>query len=226
MAIFLLGAIVTEIVGSIGGTTFKRQGSSRVMMRKSNGASRASVQQNPRLVQNSFIFKKWRNLSGAAQNAWNSIAASNKVLNKFGAPVNISGVAFQRKSDMQVNFLGFVPNPLVWNSDINTFSFLGVPEINWTNSTFEVAFNLPEGNTFIALALEYTLGFLGETSYNFRQIYFSAEFEDTVTVDMFDEMFTTYGINDSAYTLRLYAYAFTSSGVVSPVIAQKVFAIG
>ena len=226
MALFLLGALVTEIVGSIGGTTFKRQKSSRVMMKKSNGASRAQVLQNPRLVQNSYIFKKWRNLSGADRAAWNSIAASNKVVNKFGNSVTISGVAFQRKSDLQVNFLGFVPNPLAWTSDINTISFLSVPEIDWTNSTFEVAFNLPEGNTFIALALEYSLGFLGETSYNFRQVYYSAEFENGVTVDMFDEMFSTYGINDSAYTLRLYAYAFNSSGVVGTTIAEKVFAIG
>jgi hypothetical protein len=226
MALFLLGALVTEIVGSIGGTTFKRQNSSRVMMKKSNGASRAGLLQNPRLVQNSYIFKKWRNLSGAEKTAWNSIASTNKVLNKFGAAVNVSGVAFQRRSDLHVNFLGFIPDPFSWNSNINTFSFNGVPEIDWTNSTFEVAFNLPEGNTFIALALEYSIGPLDENSYNFRRVYFSQEFEDGITVDMFDEMFSTYEINDSAYVLRLYAYAFTPSGVVSPIIREKVFSLG
>jgi hypothetical protein len=226
MAIFLLGALVTEIVGSIGGTTFKRQNSSRVMMKKSNGASRAKVYQNPRLIQNSYIFKKWRSLSEEDQSAWNTIASSNKVVNKFGASVNISGVAFQRKSDLQVNFLGFFPNPLMWTSDLNTISFFGVPEIDWTNSTFSVTFSIPGGIAYIALALEYSLGFLGETSYIFRRVFYFNEFQNELTIDVFDEMFATYSINDSAYALRLYAYAYNNSGVVGPTIAEKVFAIG
>lgn len=226
MAVFFLGALVTEIVGSVGGTTFKRQGSSRVMMKKSNGASRARVLQNPRLVQNSFIFKKWRNLSVAEQSAWNTIAAHNKVSDKFGKKVHISGVAFQRRSDLQVNFLDFIPDPFTWNSDINTISFKEGPVIDWTNSTFEVVFNLPQGNTFIALALEYALGGLGEVSYNFRQVFYFGEWADEQVLDVFDNMFATYGINDSNYSLRLYAYAYNSSGVVGPIIADKVFSLG
>jgi hypothetical protein len=124
-----------------------------------------------------------------------------------------------------VNFLDFIPNPLSWTSDINTIEFKTTPVISWTSSTFDVAFNLPQGNTFIALALEYVLGPLGAPSNNFRQVFYFGEWASGQTLDVFDDMFQTYQINDSSYVLRLYAYAYNSSGVVGTAISEKVFSM-
>lgn len=223
MAVFQLGALVTEIVGSIGGTTFKRQGSSRVMMRKSNGASRAQVLQNPRLGLNASIFRSWSTLPNAEKVAWNSIAAANKVDDKFGNPVNISGVAFQRKMLLQVQYLGFTPDVYNWDNKVNTISFFNVPAINWTNSTFEIIFDCLNGPTLIALAVVYSLQPLQEPNFILRGVFFSSEFENQQSYDLFDEMTSFYGINDSAYVLGLYAYVFTPSGMVGTPIFAKVF---
>lgn len=222
MAVFKLGALVTEIVGSIGGTTFKRQGSSRVMMKKSNGASKSSLYQNPRLGGNSVIFKKWSTLSPSTKTAWRSIAASNKVLDRFGNSVNISGVAFQRRCDLNVIFLNEVPNPFTFSAVLNSASFAAVPEIDWDNSTFEVTFNLPEGDTKIALMLEYSLQPLPAPIFISRGVFFFGLFEDGVTRDCYDEFFARFGIYENAYNFRLYAYVYSESGLVGTTIQSDV----
>jgi len=226
MAIFQLGALVTEIVGSIGGTTFKRQGSSRVMMRKSNGASRSKLLQNPRIAQNAGIFQKWRNLAGADQTAWTNIASANTVKNKFGENVHISGTNFQRKMDLQTNFLGVTPDPLTWSPDIDVIEFDSQPILDWDNSTFEVYISTPSGDPVtVALMLEFSLQPLNAPTFVSRGVFFSGEFELNTPVDVYDEFFAYYNIYENAYNFRMYAYCFTSSGVVGTMIQSPVIEI-
>lgn len=223
MAIFQLGAFVTEIVGSIGGTTFKRQGSSRVMMRKSNGASRSKLLQNPRIAQNASIFQKWRNLSGAEQTAWTNIAAANTVKNKFGENVHISGTNFQRKMDLQTNFLGVIPDPLTWSPDVPFVEFDSMPTLDWDINTFEVYISSPDVEEMsIALMLEFSLQPLNAPTFVARGVFYSGVFERNVPVNVYDEFLAYYGISDSAYNFRMYAYCFTSSGVVGTMIESGV----
>jgi hypothetical protein len=223
MAIFLLGALVTEIVGSIGGTTFKRQRSSRVMMRKSNGASRSKLLQNPRLVFNSLIFKKWRNLSLQVQTAWNTIASANSVLNKFGQSVFLTGVSFQRKMDLQVNFLGEIPDPEDWSPDISPIVFDGNPVLNWDFSTFDVTFNSDECNeAYVALMIEYSLQPLNAPQFISRGVFYNGLFNMGSSVDVYDEFFSYYGIYENLYNFRMYAYVYTPSGIVGTMFQSDV----
>lgn len=226
MAIFKLGALVTEIVGSIGGTTFKRQGSSRVMMRKSNGASRSRLLQNPRLAQNATIFQKWRNLPAEDQTAWASIAAANTVKNKFGENVHISGTNFQRKMDLQVNFLGYVPDPMAWSPDIAAISFNSIPTLVWGNNTFEVEFGSDEVNqVYVALMLEFSLQPLNAPTFISRGVFFSGVAVMNEAFDVFAEFEAYYGQTVNANNFRMYAYVFTPSGVVGTMFESPVTVI-
>jgi hypothetical protein len=223
MAIFQLGALVTEIVGSIGGTTFKRQGSSRVMMRKSNGASRSRLLQNPRLGQNASIFKKWRNLSPGDQTEWGGIASSNTVKNKFGENVYISGTNFQRKMDLQVNFLGLVPNPSTWSPNIGVIGFDGNPILDWENNTFGVTFSSDEvGSANVALMLEFSLQPLNAPIFISRGVFYNGSFGMSSTENVFAEFSSFYGITENVYNFRMYAYVYTESGVVGTMFESAV----
>jgi hypothetical protein len=225
MAIVKMGALVTEIIGSLGGTAFKRQNGTQVMFKKSNGASRSKVLQNPRLVQNSTIFKKWTTLTLEVQSAWNTLASTNKVKDKFGNDVNISGINFQRKCDLQSNFLGVLPNPLFWSSSLPSFSFVGSPELDWTHSTFDIQLKINESTANFALMLEYSLNPLQSPVFISRRVWFFGEFEDNVSRDLFDEFFVEFPFLDSAYNLRLYLYCMNNSGVVSAVIQKDIVLI-
>ena len=59
MATFKLGAIITDIAGSIGGTTLKRNGSYKVIMNKSSGSAYSPLLQNRALSYLGSIFKAW-----------------------------------------------------------------------------------------------------------------------------------------------------------------------
>lgn len=225
MAVYKLGALVTAIVGSIGGTTFKRQGSTLVMMRKSNGASRSRVLQNPRLSQNASIFKKWRYLAPATQVAWEVLASTNKVKDKFGNDVNISGVNFQRRCDLAVNFMNEVPDPFAWSNTLPGWKFNFEPEINWTLSTFDIDISVPGGPINLALMVEYSVNPLNAPVFIARGVWFFGEFLDATPRDLFDEFFARYPFLDASYNLRLYAYAYNSSGVVDAIQSSLVIAL-
>jgi hypothetical protein len=91
MAIFKLGAIVTGLVGSIGGTTFRRGANNLVMQRKSFGASRSKLLSNQRLNQIGFIFNQFSTLSPAEQNDWNNLAGTIQFPDKFGVLKYLTG---------------------------------------------------------------------------------------------------------------------------------------
>jgi hypothetical protein len=225
MAVYKLGAIVTGIIGSIGGTTFKRQGSTLVMMKKSNGASRSRLLQNPRLSQNATIFKKWRNLPNATQVAWEVIASNNKIKDKFGNDVNISGVNFQRRCDLAVNFMNEIPDPFVWSNALAGFKFDFEPIIDWTNSTFDIKFSILEPSANFAIMVEYSLNPLNAPVFIQRGVWFFGNFDTNVSRDLFDEFFIAFPFLNSNYNLRLYAYNYNSSGVVSGLQSSLVIAV-
>jgi hypothetical protein len=225
MAIFQLGALVTEIVGSIGGTTFKRQGSSRVMMKKSKGASRSRLFQNPRLGNNAVIFKKWSTLSAGDKSTWNTIASTNTVIDRFGNSVNISGVAFQRKSDLNVIYLGELPDPDTWSPLINSASFFTTPQIDWFGENFPVSFSLPGGNTKIALMLEFSLNPLTSPQFISRGVFYYGEFIDEDGQQAYFAMMERFPFLGPIYNIRLYAYVYTESGVVGPMFQSTVLEV-
>jgi hypothetical protein len=215
MAVFRLGALVTDIVGSIGGTTFKRQGSSLVMMRKSNGASRGSTQQNKRIANNKQIFSSWRNLTEADQTAWNVNAAATKVKNKFGQDVHISGVAFQRRCELagQVFFYSNI-DPTTFTTDINAYTQNDVT-IDWSSRDLKLFYNAPDGAIAVGVMLEYSQNQLNSPQFTRRGVIeiFEADGDSSFTISL--NSIPGLDFLNSNYKLRVYIYTCNPTGWTS-----------
>ena len=89
MATFKLGAIITDVAGSIGGTTLKRNGAYKVIMNKSSGTPYSRSYNNPSLQYLPFIFKSWSKLDNAEKAAWNEQALLYTFPDKFGTLLNL-----------------------------------------------------------------------------------------------------------------------------------------
>lgn len=216
MAIFKLGAIITDIVGSIGGTTFKRQGSSMVMMRKSNGASRGSTGKNIRIHNNFSIFRSWNALSEAYKTAWNANASATKVKDKFGKDVNISGVALQRRCELSGQVFDYSNiDPTTFSTVIKAFT-LGDCTIAWETTDLKVFFNAPDGIVKVGLMLEYSQKNLNSPQFTRRGVFnvFEADGGTSYTVAL--NNFPQLAFLNSNYNLRVYAYTCNPSGWTSP----------
>jgi hypothetical protein len=215
MAVFRLGALVTDIVGSIGGTTFKRQGSTLVMMRKSPGASRGSTQKNKRLANNKQIFSSWRNLSEADQTAWNINASATKVKNKFGQDVNISGVAFQRRCELagQV-FLYSNIDPTTFTTDINAFT-LDNADIDWGTRELKLFYSAPAGAIAVGVMLEYSQNQLNSPQFTRRGVIEIFEADGYSSFSVLLESIPSLDFLNSNYNLRVYVYTCNPSGWTS-----------
>jgi hypothetical protein len=222
MAVFQLGAIVTGIVGSIGGTTFKRQGSSLVMQKKSNGASRNSVLQNIRLGKNALIFRSWNLLSIADKLAWSNIAASTAVKNKFGENVFISGVSFQRKCQLQIApFSADQINQDNFNTNLASIT-VGFCGTVLSNPDFIFLATTSENFVSICFALEFSLNNLNAPDYNVTGLFSTAPYENGVPLDLYPDMIAKYPFITNDYNLRLYYWAVNSSGWRSPTFMTEV----
>lgn len=215
MAVFKLGALITDIVGSIGGTTFKRQGSSMVIMRKSNGASKGSTGKNVRLQNNFSIFRSWNALPEEDKRAWNANATATKVKDKFGNNVYISGVAFQRKCELSGQVFDYSNiNPRDFNTDIKPF-ILGDCNIDWTPTDLKIFFNAPEGMVKVALMLEFSQKNLNSPQFTRRGVFnvFEADGDSSYTVGLLN--FPQFAFLNDNYNLRVYAYTCNPTGWTS-----------
>lgn len=102
MAKIILGALVSNIAGSVGGTTFKRTPNGIVMMNKNRGASRSSILQNNRVSQIASIFQRWKTLNGTNKSAWNEYSKTMQFPDKFGNLKNLSGRQLYTKLNCQL----------------------------------------------------------------------------------------------------------------------------
>jgi len=216
MAVFKLGAIITDIVGSIGGTTFKRQGSSMVIMRKSNGASRASTGKNVRLNNNFSIFRSWNALTDEEKTAWKANATATKVKDKFGNDINISGVAFQRKCELSGQVFNYSNiDPTIFTTDIKPFT-LGDCTIDWSTTDLKIFFNAPDGPIKVGLMLEYSQKNLNSAQFTRRGVFnvFEADGDSSYTISL--NNFPTLSFLNENYNLRVYAYTCNPTGWTTP----------
>lgn len=102
MATFTLGSIVTQIVGSIGGTTFKRGRNSLIISRKSYGGSRSKLLQNKRLGNLGLIFQAWASLSLALRTSWSEQASLIQFPDKNGVLKFLTGRQLYTKLNSQM----------------------------------------------------------------------------------------------------------------------------
>jgi hypothetical protein len=91
MATIKLGMLVTQIAGSIGGTTFRRGASFTCMQNKQKGASKSKLLINTALIQLSNVSRQWSALDSSVITDWNNASLLFQFPDKFGDLKNLSG---------------------------------------------------------------------------------------------------------------------------------------
>jgi hypothetical protein len=226
MAVFQLSAGITALVGSSGGTTFKRNKSANVWMNKSRGASRGRNLQNIRLSNNASIFKSWSLLPAETRAAWNANAAATKVKDKFGNDVNISGVAFQRKCELSGVLVGATNiDPTVFTTDLAGIT-IETAEMEWGNHFDVELVNNSGFSSYFVLMVQFSQNDLNAPQFTRRGIFFAVEVPSgNHTSNVASEMLEKYPFLNANYNLRLYGYEINPTGWSGVMTSKNVTVI-
>ena len=134
MAVIKLGSIVTDIAGSIGGTTFRRTGTGHAVYNKQGRQVKSAFAPASRKNALGNIFANWYLLSESEQNQWNTNASTYPLKDKFGNTKYLTGRQLYTKLNAQLLPAGTTSNV----AKFDTYVELAQTEIE--------SFNIDENN--------------------------------------------------------------------------------
>ena len=216
MATFKLGAIITDIAGSIGGTTLKRNGAYKVIMNKSSGTPYSRSYNNPSLQYLPFIFKSWSRLSDEEKSAWQEQALLYTFPDKFGTLRTLSG----RQLFVKLNAQRWLDTPsFVDVSTISSFTEVFTLDYVFFNPNeprlyFNITGNY-SGNQKYYVSLEISLQPLRAPSFISRRVIGIYELGALSGANIIEDVLKTYPFFNENYNARLYICAVNNSGFKS-----------
>ena len=216
MATFKLGAIITDIAGSIGGTTLKRNGAYKVIMNKSSGTPYSRSYNNPSLLYLPFIFKSWSRLSDAEKTAWGQQALLFTFPDKFGTLRTLSG----RQLFVKLNAQRWLDTPsFVDVSTISSFTEVftldNVVYSSWAPFFYFSVKGDYSGLQKYYVSLELSLQPLRAPSFISRKIIGVYELAVGSGVYILADILKAYPFFNENYNARLYICAINNSGFKS-----------
>lgn len=120
MATFKLGAIITAIKGSIGGTTFRTNNATSIAYNKPLRSNRSRNNKFNRSMVIGSLFNVWSTLSEPVRTEWNDQASLYQFPDKFGVLRNLTGrQLFVKLHTQLLNFSGTI-DPSTLSSAITT----------------------------------------------------------------------------------------------------------
>lgn len=221
MATIKLGAIITEIAGSVGGTTFRRGHNFTVMQNKQFGASSNRLLKNKALPVLSKIISEWSKLSLAVQNEWKAQALLFQFLDKFGTLKNLSGRQLYVKLQTQSTFSdqGDV-NPFTLSSATPNFTV-----ISWTlDSTpnAEVIMSAPFTNGTLSVQVEQIRNSSVGLSFTRREILKSWTVVSQTIFQFTAEFYAKFPNAQEGDFYNVYLFSSNSSGFRSQTVGTQV----
>lgn len=131
MAVIKLGALVTGIAGSIGGTTFRRTRTGLLAMNKSGGQSRNRARQNSILNTLRARIQAWTELTALARGEWNDAAPNFQFPDKFGDLKTLTGRELFIKLSTRAQLVDLpIPDPTALDSVIPSVSGASIIVVN------------------------------------------------------------------------------------------------
>ena len=142
MATFKLGAIITDIQGSIAGTTIRRTPNGHIMYNKQGTQIKSAFAPASKKNEIANVFRGWGELSKAQQEKWQDNAKLYPVRDKYGESKFLTGRQLYTKLNAQLlplnttsnenAFDTFVENPAVTVGACNKYG--KTFEISWGGS--------------------------------------------------------------------------------------------
>lgn len=116
MANIKLGAIITDIAGSVSGSTFRRTPAGIILYNKQGTQIKSAFARYSQKNQISAIFRNWAVLSNDEKIAWANNALLYPVTNKFGQIKYLTGRQLYTKLNSQLLPMGVVSDVLEFDT--------------------------------------------------------------------------------------------------------------
>lgn len=115
----LLGAIVTDMAGSVAGQSVRRYKGGHILQNKAQYVRNSRNGNNNRIGVMSNIFRAWSSLTAEVRGYWNEAAQFYTFPDKFGMQRNISGRALYTKLAANARYVALpLPDPLALDNFI------------------------------------------------------------------------------------------------------------
>lgn len=213
MAKILLGSIVTQIRGSVGGTAFKLQRGTQVMYRKSNGYSKNILLKNPALGYARYIFQNWSGLSDAAKTSWYNLAATIWFTDKFGNSVHITGRQLFTKLNLNLQGLDYFTSvPVGMSNVVNPIGITSVSSSVGANTISVAIDNLLTSDLYCLVSAELSPNPLGEPVFNKRKTLKTQFISTSVSISFGTEFFAQFPFALANYNVRVYVTPMNEYG--------------
>jgi len=248
MALLLLSGLVTQIVGSAGGSNFRRFRGQTVLSNKSMGASKSKLLVNPRLSGIRRIFSGWKTLSDSNRTAWNAKALEFEFPDKFGTLRNITGRQLYTKLNAKALEFEFpdkfgtlrnitgrqlytklnirllwrsasIANPATINSTVNTFT-VSAFTIDTSVGVMGLSLTSFSGSTYYKVSFEVVSGKLNEPSFTRRKILNGGFSGVNVTEDYYASFISAFPYFDNTYAVRVYVTPQNAFGFDGPTLTR------
>ena len=213
MAKFILGAIITNIAGSIGGTTLKRARNGFVMMNKTKGASKNRLLSNPAVTQLASIFRRWSYLSQINIDSWNALAQELWFPDKFGNLKNLTGrELFIKFSGQLLPTFTYYENAYEVDGHISDQDLSGI-EINYPTRDFYVYVASITSPNYLLIQAEVfqSIPTTGPI-FNRRKIFVSALIQESGTYGFYNELETQFPNLAPGNIVRVYTTYMAING--------------
>lgn len=218
MATILLGALVTDIRGSVGGSTIRNVNSAFVLSNKSRGASKNIIRSNKTLISKRDIFQSWNLLSAAERKEWGELSNLYPQLDKFGRLVVLGAYQFYTKFFIQQSVTGLrVFLPVDYSNHISSGA-VTLFRINFLSQKVEIIFKGSPAATFILVQVYPVRNKNVRTNFNRRKFIFFKEVQLPEDINITSEFLNRFGVIDGRTNYRAVIYFQNYFGVRSTSI--------
>ena len=170
MATIKLGAFISEIAGSVGGTNFRRFRGQTVVSNKTSGASKSKLLQNKGLMNTVKVNKTWSGLSASVKNVWATQANNFNFKDKFGNDKKLTAYQFYCYiSNNAVNSGQSIPDPATIVSAVEVLD-IGIIDFFGYNDQVDVTLNTSISNIKVLFYFEITTGALPAPTFTRRRL--------------------------------------------------------
>ena len=214
MATIKLGMLVTQIAGSIGGTTFRRFKNGIVMQNKQKGASSNILLQNKKLSQLTSIVKNWSLLSTTLKNSWSAQALNFEFVDKFGDLKNLTGRQLYIKiANYTTNVSLPIPDPATLTSVVDIVTVIDI-DIQFL-STFWVKLDLVNTDVIIEFQIELINNISTSPTFTRRKTIYYGTMNAQREISFGNIFWETYPYLKEGQVIRCYYNTINSSGFKS-----------
>lgn len=204
MAVARLGMIITEMAGSIGGTTIKRQGGNLSIYNKSRGANKSILYQNKGLGRMNDVRARWRSSTNSYKNGWNTRAESFTFPDRFGNQKYITGYQLYTKSSNARALVELEPMNAS-GYDQNIYGFYA-KDFSITKSSLQCRITVVQGSgrQYYLFGFDVLCKPYSKPIFNNRIALDFFEWDDVGDVNLDEVFWRKYGYLEYGDTVRIY----------------------